>query len=62
MIAIAQCLFPRAGQKEALVALSAVLAGAVGSLATVGGDRDHDAARSLVANCSGRGRLTRRAQ
>jgi hypothetical protein len=35
MLSIARRLFPRAQDKEALVALSAVFAGAVGSIATL---------------------------
>jgi hypothetical protein len=35
MIKIARRLFPRAGDKEALVALSAVGAGVIGSIATL---------------------------
>lgn len=35
MMTIARRLFPRAQDKEALVALSAVVAGAIGSIATL---------------------------
>ncbi len=35
MIAIARRLFPRAHGKEAIVALSAVIAGAIGAIATL---------------------------
>jgi hypothetical protein len=35
MMKIAQCLFPRAGDKEALVALSAVAVGVIGCVATL---------------------------
>lgn len=35
MLVIARRLFPRAQDKEALVALSAVVAGAIGSIATL---------------------------
>lgn len=35
MMKLARCLFPRAGDKEALVALSAVGAGVIGSIATL---------------------------
>jgi hypothetical protein len=35
MITIARRLFPRAHGKEAIVALSAVIAGAIGSIATL---------------------------
>lgn len=35
MMAIARRLFPRAQDKEALIALSAVMAGVIGSIATL---------------------------